>query len=118
MMRVVLVGFLPSDHGRSCKAHPYGCGNVLIEEEGNSVGQLIRLHLVEKIHLSGYEIKDDGMEGCRICFAAREYVIGNTAGKLVSAILRIMAVFTPDCANSSMRMMYHCNHGYAYAEVV
>ena len=69
-MTVVLVGFLLSDHGCSCKAHPYGCGNALIDKEGEGVGRLIHLHLVEKTHLAGYEIKDDGMEGCRICFAA------------------------------------------------
>jgi hypothetical protein len=118
MMRVVLVGFLPSDHGRSCQVHPYGCGNALIEEEGDGVGRLIRLRLVENIHLAGYVIKDDGTEGCRVCFAAREYAIGNTASKLDGAILRITAVFTPDCANSSMRALYHRNRGYAYAEVV
>jgi len=72
MMRVVLVGSLPSDHGRSCEAHPYGCGNALIEEEGNGVGRLIRLRLVEKTHLAGYEIKDDDTdtEGWHVCFAA------------------------------------------------
>jgi len=59
MMWVVLVGFLPSDHGRSCEAHPYGCGNALIEEEGDSVGRLTRLCLVGKTHLAGYEIKDE-----------------------------------------------------------
>ena len=95
-MRVVLVGFLPSDHGRSCEAHPYGCRNALIEEEGDGVGRLIHLRLVENIHLAGYVIKDDGTEGCRVCFAAQEYAIGNTASKLDGAILRITAVFTPD----------------------
>jgi hypothetical protein len=54
MVRIVLVGFLPDNHGRSCAAHPYGCGNALIEEEDNGVGHLIRLHLVEKTHLAGY----------------------------------------------------------------
>ena len=78
---------------------------------------MIHLHLVENIHLAGYVIKDDGTEGCRVCFAAREYAIGNTASKLDGAILRITAVFTPDCANSSMRVLYHCNRGYAYVEV-
>ena len=53
---IVLVGFLPDDHGRSCAGHPYGCGNVLIEEEGNSVGRFIRLCLVEKMHLAGYVV--------------------------------------------------------------
>jgi hypothetical protein len=70
MMRVVLVGFLPSDHGCSCEMHPYECRNELIEEEGDVVGRLICLCLVEKTHLAGYEIKDDGTEGCQVCFAA------------------------------------------------
>ena len=118
MVQIVLVGFLPNDHGRSCAAHPYGCGNALIEEEDNGVGRFIRLRLVENTHLAGCEIKDDGMDGCRMCFAAREYTIGNTADKLGGAILRIADVFTPDCTNSSMRALYHCNRGYAYAEVV
>ena len=61
-----MVGFLPSDHGCSCKVHPYGCGNAFIEEEGDGVGRLTRLHLVEKTHLGGYEVKDDGTDGSRI----------------------------------------------------
>ena len=118
MLQIVLVSFLSSDHGHSCKAHPYGCGNVFIEQEGDGVGRLIRLRLVENTHHAGYEIKDDCMDGCLICFAAWEYAIGNTADKLGGAILRIADVFTPDCTNSSMRALYHCNRGYAYAEVV
>ena len=70
MVRVVLVGFLPDDHGRSCEAHPYGCGNALIEGEGNGVGSLVRLRLVEKVHLACYQGKLDGTDGCRVCFAA------------------------------------------------
>ena len=118
MVQIVLVGFLPEDHGGSFEAHPYGCRNAFIEEEGDGMGRLIHLHLVEKTHLAGYKVKDDGMDGCRICFAAREYAIGKTVGKLDGAILRITDVFTPDCTNSSMRALYHCNHGYAYAEVI
>ena len=71
MMQAVLVGFLPSDYGRSCDAHPYGCGNLFIEEVVNGVGHLICLHLVERTHLAGYKIKDDGTDCCRICFAAQ-----------------------------------------------
>ena len=51
-MWIILVGFLPDDHGRSCKVHPYGCGNALIEGEGNGVGRLVCLLLVEKVHLA------------------------------------------------------------------
>ena len=117
-MQIVLVGFLPSDHGRSCEEHPYGCGNAFIEVEGDGVGRLIRLRFIENTHLAGYEMKDDGTDGCRVCFAAREYGTGNTAAKLDGAILRITDVVTPDCANSSMRALYHRNRGYAYAELV
>ena len=63
-------------------------------------------------------MKDDGTDGCRVRFAAREYAAGNTAAKLDGAILRITDVVTPDCANSSMRALYHRNRGYAYAELV
>jgi len=118
MVWIVLVGFLPSDHGCSCEAHPYGCGNAFIEEEGDGVGHLICLCLVEKTHLADYEVEDDGMDVCSICFAAREYAIGNTAGKLDGAILRITDVSTGDCANSSMRALYLHNCGYAYTEVI
>jgi hypothetical protein len=52
MVKIVLVGFLPDDHGRSCVAHPFGCGNALIEGPGNGVGRLVRLRLVERTHTS------------------------------------------------------------------
>jgi hypothetical protein len=59
MVRIVLVGLLSHDHGRSCAAHRYGCGNALIEEEGNGIGCLICLHLVEKMHLARYAVRDE-----------------------------------------------------------
>ena len=40
-MRIVLVGFLPDGHGRSCVEHPYGCGNALIERPDNGVGTMV-----------------------------------------------------------------------------
>ncbi len=118
MMWVVLVGILPSDPHYSCKKLPYGCGNELIEEEGYSICHLICLHLVEKTHLAGYKVKDDGTDGCHIYFTAHEYTIGNTAMKLNNMVLRITDVVMPDCTNSSMRVLYHHNHGYASAEVI
>ena len=72
MVRVVLVGFLPNDHGRSCTKHPFGCGNALIEKQGTGVGSLICLRLAEETHLAGYEVRENGMDDCRVCFAARE----------------------------------------------
>jgi len=69
MVKIVLVGFLPDDHGRSCDAHPFGCGNALLEREGNGVGRLVCLRLVEQIHLVGYAVREDGTDDCRVCFA-------------------------------------------------
>ena len=89
MVQIVLVGFLPDDHGRSCAAHPYGCGKAFIEEEGNGVGRLIRLRLIEKTHLSGYAVQDDGTDGCRVCFTPREYACGENAHQLDGALLRV-----------------------------
>ena len=82
MVRIVFIGFLPDNHGRSCEAHPYGCGNVFIEGVGNGVGRLVCLRLVEKVHLSCYVMKFDGTDGCCNCFAAHEYgtVDTNMAG--------------------------------------
>jgi hypothetical protein len=68
MVEIVLVGFLPIDHGCSCDVHPYGCGKE--ESEGHGVGRLVSLHLVEQTHLVCYSVKDDSMDGCHLCFAA------------------------------------------------
>jgi hypothetical protein len=117
-MKIVLVGFLPSGHGRSCGEHPYGCGNAFIESADNGVGRLVRLRLVEMTNLAVYDVRDDGTDGCRICFTAREYAIGKNAQMLDGVMLRITEVFLPDSPNSSMRALYHRNRGYAYAETV
>jgi hypothetical protein len=111
--RIVLVGFLPDGHARSCKRHPYGCGNALLESQGNGVGSVVRLCLVEETNLPGYLVRDDGTDGCRVCLTAREYAIGPNACRLDSSLLKIMEVYLPNSANSSMRMLYHRNHGYA-----
>jgi hypothetical protein len=76
MVQIVLVGFLPNDHGRSCEAHPYGCGNALIEEEGNGVGHLICLHLVEKGFLAGYAVKNDCTDGCHVVLPHESIQVG------------------------------------------
>jgi hypothetical protein len=118
MARIVLVGFLPDGHGRKCDAHPFGCGNAFIEQQGNGVGMLVRLRLIESTHLAAHDVRGNGTDGCRVCFAAREYAIGPNAQLLDGVLLRITEVFLPDTANRSMRQLYHRNRGYAYAEVV
>jgi hypothetical protein len=112
-MRIVLVGFLPDGHGRSCVEHPYGCGNALIERPDNGVGTVVRLRLVELTNLACHLVREDGTDGCRVCFTAREYAIGPNARHLDGALVKITEVYLPDSENSSMRMLYHRNRGYA-----
>ena len=70
MFRIVLVGFLPTNDGRSCALHPFGCGNALVlERPTHGVGLQIRMKLVARIHLAGYLVNDDGSDGCHVCFA-------------------------------------------------
>jgi hypothetical protein len=38
--------------------------------------------------------------------------------QLYGALLRITEVVQADFANRSMRLLFHCNCGYAYAEMV
>jgi len=117
-MKIVLVGFCPDGHGRSCETHPYGCGNAFIESVGNGVGRLVHLHLAEKTNLAVYEVRYDGTDGCHICFTAWEYAIGENAHRLDGSLLTIIDVFLPDSPNRSMRALYHRNCGYVYAETI
>ena len=114
-MRIVLVGFLPDGHGRSCERHPYGWGNALLESPGNGVGTMVHLRLVEETNLAGHLVREDDTDGCRVCFTTREYTIGPNACRLDGALVKITEVYLPDSVNSSMRMLYHRNRGYATA---
>ena len=44
--RIVIVGFLPDNNGRSCALHPFGCGNIVVLERADGgVGMLVRLRM-------------------------------------------------------------------------
>jgi hypothetical protein len=109
LVKNVLVGFLLDDHGCSCDVHPFGCGNALLESEGNGVGRLVRLCLVEQIHIAGYAVREDSTDDCRVWFAAQEYTNGDIALHLDGCLLRITEVFLPDSENCSMHALYHRN---------
>ena len=79
---------------------------------------LVRLRLVEFTNLAGHDVCDDGMDGCHVCFAAREYATGPNMWLIDGALSCVMGVFLPDTANRSMRALYYRNRGYAYAEIV
>ena len=76
----------------------------------------IRLRLVDGSHLAGYIVEADGSDGCRVCFAAREYAVGSSGVRLDGCIFQIKEVVLPDNENSSKRALFHRNRGYAVAD--
>ena len=119
MNHIVLVGFLPCDNGRSCKLHPFGCGNSLVlNREDGGVGMRLRLRMTAPHELACYTINGDGMDGCRVCFVAREVVDGVNAAQLNGAVVCVVDVFTSDHENRAIRRLFHHNRGYAYGNIV
>ena len=119
MNRIVLVGFLPCDNGRSCEIHPFGCGNSLVlNREDSGVGMHLRLLMTAPHELACYTINGDGTDGCRVCFVAREAAAGGNAARLNGAAVCVVDVFTSDHENRAMRRLFHHNRGYAYGRIV
>ena len=77
----------------------------------------IRLRLVDGSHLAGYTVQVDGTDGCRVCFAVREYAVGSSGVRLDGCIFRIRETVLPDNENSRKRALFHCNRGYAITEL-
>ena len=119
MERIVLVGFLPDGNGRSCDLHPFGCGNsVVLNWDDYGVGTVIRLCMFVSDELACYTIRNDGSDGCRVCFTSCEFAAGENGRRLDGAIVRIAQMFTPESKNRSMRHLYYHNCGYAYATIL
>ncbi len=97
--QVILVGFLPNDNGRSCGMHPFGCGNALVLERDDNthgVGMKLRMRLVDKTHLAAYQVLPDRSDGCRVCFAAREFAVGARGQSLDGCMVVIKEMVLPD----------------------
>ena len=119
MNRIVLVGFLPCDNGRSCEIHPFGCGNSLVlNREDGGVGMRLRLRMTAPHELACYTINGDGTDGCRVCFVAREVTAGGKAAQLNGVVVCVVDVFTSDHKNHAIRRLFHHNRGYAYGRIV
>ena len=68
---IILVGFLPMENGRTCEVHPFGCGNSLVlNREDYGVGIVLWLWFVVRGELTYYTLRNDGTDGCGVCFAA------------------------------------------------
>ena len=113
--QVILVGFLPNDNGRSCSIHQFGCGNALVlvgDGKRHGVGMKLWMRLVNKTHLAGYQMLPDESDGCHICFAAREFAVGQRGQCLDGCTVVIKEMVLPDDKNSAKRHLFHRNHGF------
>ena len=106
--RIVLVSFLPNGNGRSCVLHPFGCGNTLVlNREHSGVGLHLRLRSFVRNELACYIMKDDGSDGCHVCFTAREYAAGDNDCQLDGAIVKLTDVFMTEHENRSMCHLFY-----------
>ena len=78
---------------------------------------MIRLRMVDGNNLAGYEFKSDGLDGCHVCFVAKQYTVGIVGERLDVVIVQIKEVVMPDHENTSKHALFHCNCGYAIAQV-
>ena len=117
--RIIIVGFLPDNNGRSCALHPFGCGNIVVlHSNDGGVGMLVRLRMLVRDELACFAVNPDGSDGCRVAFAVREYAAGENGRRFDGALVRLVAVYSPEHENRMAHHLYHHNHGYAVGEVV
>jgi hypothetical protein len=117
--RIVIVGFLPDNNGRSCALHPFGCGNIVVlQRNDGGVGMLLRVRMLVRDELACFAVNPDGSDGCRVAFAAREYAAGENGRRFDGALVRLVAVYSPEDENRMARRLYYCNCGYAIGEVI
>ena len=76
------------------------------------------MRLVDKTNLACYEMRPNGSDGCRFCFAVREFAVGRRGHFLDGCTVVIKELVLPDDTNSAKRHLYHRNRGYAIAEVI
>ena len=79
---------------------------------------VLRVRMTAPEELACFVMGDDGKDGCRVAFLAKEYAAGERGLGLNAVIVWIVDVYLPDNENRSARRLYHHNHGYAVGEVV
>ena len=90
----------------------------MLNREDYGVGMLLRLRMMVRNELSCYTINSDGSDGCRVCFVAYEYAVGENGCRLDGTTICITDVFKSDNKNRLIPRLYHHNCGYGYATVV
>jgi hypothetical protein len=79
---------------------------------------VLRVPMTAHEELACFVMGDDGKDGGRVAFLAKEYAAGERGLGLNGAIVRIVDVYLPDNKNRSARRLYHHNRGYDVGEVV
>ena len=103
MQCIVLMDFLPDDNSHNCYLHPFGCGNALILNHDDwGVDIHLSLCMMVEHELACYTINSNSLDGCHVCFTAREYAAGDNGWLLDGAVVKITAICTPDHENQSV----------------
>ena len=98
--RIVIVGFLPDNNGRSCALHPFVCVNILVLQRGDDgVGMLLHVRMIVKNELACFALNPEGSDGCRVAFATREYAAGENGRRFDSALVRLVEVYSSEHEN-------------------
>ena len=79
---------------------------------------LVRLRMLMQNQLACFAINPDGSDGCRVAFAAREYAAGENGRSFDGALVRLIAVYSPEDKNSTARCLYDRHRGYAVGKIV
>ena len=90
----------------------------MLNRPDGGVSMVLHLRMMVPHEVSCYTINDDGSDGCRVCFVAREYAARENGQRLDGRTVCISEVIQCDDANRSMRRLFHHNLGYPYVQVV
>ena len=112
------MGFLPCNNGQSCEMNPFGCGNLLVLNQGDyGVGMLLQLRMMVTNELSCYTINSNCANGVvfvLLCMNTPPWRMGIGWMEPPSALL----MCSIDDKNHMMQCLYHNTGDYVYARVV
>ena len=84
--------------------HPFGCRNAALILNGDDWGVRMRpyLRMMVEHERTCHTINSHCLDGCCVCFTAREYPTGDNGQPLDGAFVKITAIFMPDHENWSI----------------
>ena len=116
---IVIVGLLPDNNCCSCVLYPFGCGNIMVLQcTDDGLGMHLCICMIMPDELACFEINPNGVDGCQVAFAAREYAVGEIGSRFGGALVCLVSVSSFEHENRTVQHLYHHNHGYAVGEVI